>query len=452
MRTTAETTTQHALAINHLTVLTHLEVQVRAAKTIQELQFISVNETRRLIAYEQATLLTCVDNTTVRVVAASSVPIVDRDAPMIRWLEQVTETIRKNRSRETSMIVSGATCPQPYREGWEEYIRGNVILCPLKHPDETELGFLWLERASPWNDNDVAILKHLTGSYAYAWKALTKPSRSWPPLKGKVNSWWVLAAIAGLLCLPVRISTIAPFKVIAKEPIIVSASMDGVISEVLVPPNTMVTPQQPLLRYEDINIRNEFQVAERRLAVAQAEHSQAVQAGFADPKHRAEMSLKEAEMFLRETELAYANDMLKKIVVRAPQSGLLIYADKADWVGKPVVVGQQIMQIADPQLIELRIHLPVNDALLLKKDAEVVAFFDALVLESFTAKVSRTSFHAEIIPGDVLAYRVTAELLSSDPRIQIGWQGSAKVYGERGPLAFMLFRRPLTALRQFVGV
>jgi hypothetical protein len=51
-----------------------------------------------------------------------------------------------------------------------------------------------------------------------------------------------------------------------------------------------------------------------------------------------------------------------------------------------------------------------------------------------------------------LAYRVTAELAVTDPRIRIGWQGSAKVYGERGPLAFLLFRRPFAALRQLLGV
>ena len=146
--------------------------------------------------------------------------------------------------------------------------------------------------------------------------------------------------------------------------------------------------------------------------------------------------MKEAETSLKETELAYAKEMLAQIEVRAPQAGLLLYTDKADWVGKPVSVGERIMEIADPQRIELRIDLPVSDALLLKEGAEVVAFFDALSLESFAASVSRASYHAEVLPGDVLAYRVTAELAATDPRIRIGWQGSAKVYGERGPLAF----------------
>ncbi len=57
MATTAEPTAQQLPTLIHLAALTHLEGQIRAAKTIQELQFLSVNETRRLIPYEQAFLL-----------------------------------------------------------------------------------------------------------------------------------------------------------------------------------------------------------------------------------------------------------------------------------------------------------------------------------------------------------------------------------------------------------
>jgi len=241
-------------------------------------------------------------------------------------------------------------------------------------------------------------------------------------------------------------------KVTAKDPTMVSAPMDGVIAEVLVPSNTVVAQDRLLFRYEDTNLRNQFRVAEKQLAVAEAEHAQAIQGGFADPQRKAEAPLKAAEAALKETELVYAREMLDQVEVRAPQPGLLLYTDKADWVGKPVAVGERIMEIADPQHIELRIDLPVNDALLLKEGADAVAFFDALPLESFDATVSRASYHAEVLPGEVLAYRVTAELATGDPRIRIGWQGSAKVYGERGPLAFLLFRRPVTALRQLIGV
>ena len=49
MASAVEPTAQQIPTLIHLAALTHLEGQVRAAKTIQELQFLAVNETRRLI-------------------------------------------------------------------------------------------------------------------------------------------------------------------------------------------------------------------------------------------------------------------------------------------------------------------------------------------------------------------------------------------------------------------
>ena len=182
-----------------------------------------------------------------------------------------------------------------------------------------------------------------------------------------------------------------------------------------------------------------------------AEHSQAIQAGFSDPQRKADVPLKDAEVDLRQTELNYAKEMLDQVEVIAPQDGLLLYTDKADWIGRPVTVGERIMEIADPKRIELRIDLPVADAIVLKEGAEALVFLNALALESFPAIITHASYNAEVLPGDIIAYRVTAQLTQPDPRIRIGWQGTAKVYGEQGPLAYLLLRRPLTALRQWVG-
>lgn len=454
MATSAQSSAQELATLVHLATLTHLEAQIRVAKTVEELQFLSVNETRRLVPYEQAFLLSHAGEAAgiSRVICASSVAVVERDAPMIRWLEEMAQALRHVQAGDVPVTVTEEMCPDSCREGWREHVRGHVLWCPLKHPDETVLGFWWLERDYPWEENDQAIMHRLAGSVAYAWKAVSKRHRAWSARIKTPSVWLMAAAVVGALCLPVRMSTVAPVKVMAKEPTIVSAPMDGVIAEVLVPPNTVVTQHRLLFRYEDTNLRNQFLVAEKQLAVAQAEHAQAIQGGFADPQLKAEAPLKAAEAALKETELTYAEEMLAQVEVRAPQEGLLLYSDKADWVGKPVSVGERIMDIADPHRIELRIDLPVSDALLLREGADAVAFFDALPLESFEATVSRASYHAEVLPGDMLAYRITAELATTDPRIRIGWQGSAKVYGERGPLAFLLLRRPLIALRQLVGV
>lgn len=290
MATSTAPSAQELATLVHLATLTHLEGQIRVAKTIPELQFLSVNETRRLVPYDQAYLLSPAggDSDAYRVVCASSVAIVEREAPVIRWLEQMTHALRQEQPGNEPKILTEETCPETCREGWREYVRGHVLWCPLQHPDDTVLGIWWFERESSWEENDVAILHRLAGSFAYAWKAVAQRSRIWPAKIKTPSAWLIGAAIVAALCVPVRVSTVAPVKVMANEPTIVSAPMDGVIAEVLVPPNTVVAQARPLFRYEDTNLRNQFQVAEKQLAVAEAEHAQAIQGGFADPQRKAE--------------------------------------------------------------------------------------------------------------------------------------------------------------------
>lgn len=450
----AEPTAQQLPTLIHLAALTHLEGQIRAAKTVQELQFLSVNETRRLIPYDQAFLLSPSGSAhqSCRVLNAASVAVVDRDAPMIVWLEQAVQALSQVSGTEAQpKVITEDLLPESLRSGWREFVKGHVFWCPLQHPDETVLGAWWFERDFAWQDNDVAIVHRLAGSYAYAWKALTKKEQNWFKHVNKL-SWWLLpAALIAMLCFPIRISAVAPVKVIAKDPVVVSAPIDGVIADVLVHPNQMVRAATPLFRYQDTTLRNQFLVAEKHLTLARADQNQSIQAGFRDPQRKAEVPLKEAEVGLRQTELNYAKEMLDQVEVVAPKDGLLLYSDKSDWIGRPVTVGERIMEIADPKQIELRIDLPVADAIVLKEGAEALIFLNALALESFPATIVHASYHAEVLPGDVLAYRVTAQLARPNPQIRIGWQGTAKVYGEQGPLAYLLFRRPLTALRQWVG-
>jgi len=270
---------------------------------------------------------------------------------------------------------------------------------------------------------------------------------------GKAKWYWIgLLVVLGAMWIPVPMSTLAPTEIVAKDPTIVSAPINGVIAEIRVPPNTMVTKGQTLFVYEDTNFRSQYEVAENNLATAIAEYRKTAQGAFFESETNAQVPLTKAEVALRETERDFAQERLAQVEVKALQAGLLVYTDKSDWIGKPVEIGQRIMEIADPTQVELHIHLPVEDAIILKKNARLDVFLDAKPLETLTATIVHASYHAEILPGNILAYRVRGQFTEPASEIRIGWRGTAKIYGDDVSLFFLLFRRPISTFRQYVGI
>lgn len=437
------------------TTLLQLERMVRSARTQQELQFLIVNETRRLIPYRQLVLLTpptpCSPNYEVR--AVSSVPVADRAAPLPQWIERLIRELRRTTPNQDICHVTEADCPGQLRPDWAEFTAGYGLWCPLKHPDEQILGGLWLTRNQPWQDHEITVLQRLVEAYAYAWRAVG-PSKShrWRWGLSRTTTWLLAATMVGALAIPVPMSTLAPAKIVAKDPIIVSAPIDGVIAEIIVPPNSSVSKGDVLFRYEDTTFRSEYHLAERNLDVAMAQYRRAAQGSFVEANQKADVPLLKAEVQLRETERNYAHEQLTKVEVTAEQAGLVLYTDKSDWIGKPVVVGQRIMELANPQQLEVRIDLSVEDAIVLREGTPVALFLNANPFSSVPAAVSHASYHAEVLPNNTLAYRVTAKLDQNPSEFRIGWQGSAKIYGQQVTLFTYLFRRPISVIRPWIGL
>jgi len=437
------------------TMLLQLEGMVRGARTTQELQFIIVNETRRLVPYRQAILLSpsIPSSRRYEVQAASSVPVVDRTAPLMQWTERLVREVRETSAAPDIRRVSETDCPLEMRPEWKDFSIHYGLWCPLKHPDGHVQGGVWLARDQPWADHELTVLQRICEAYAYAWRAVERSdSRRWRWRLSPTATWMLAAVVVGGLAIPVPMTTLAPAKIVAKDPMIVSAPIDGVISDILVPPNTMVSKGEVLFTYEDTAFRSEYDVAERNLDVAIAHYRRASQGSFVEADQKAHVPLLKAEVELREIERNYMYERLAKVNVKAEQAGLVLYTDKSDWIGKPVVVGQRIMELADPQHLEVRIDLPVEDAIVLREGAPVKLFLNANPFSSVSVTVSHASYHAEVLPNNTLAYRVTGQLDQGDSEFRIGWQGSAKIYGDDVSLFTYVFRRPISVLRPWVSL
>jgi len=438
-----------------LGLLMQLESLARNAESLKALQFIMVNETRKLISYRQAFVFSAdrVEKGIHTLQNASSVALIEKDAPLTRWMEKVVSSLYMQSGSASLQQIDMVRCPEKYRAKWKDYSLPYVLYCPLNLPNGTHIGVLWLARETPWQENEMALVKRLAETYTHAWFALTGHE------KLKTNIYYEKVVLASVLfiifsffIIPVRVSTLAPVEVVARDAVIISAPIDGVIREVIPPPNSFVTAGTSLLKYEDTELRNRYEISEKAMSVALAEFRQVSQSAFQDTRSSSQVALLKSQVELSQAERDYAQDLLQQVDLKAPETGLLIYADKSTWVGRPVRTGEQIMQIADPKKIQLKISLPVKDAIVLLPGAEIRIFLDNDPLNSIPAVLRYASYQAELTPGDILAYKIIADVNSDTDIPRIGLQGTAKIYGERLSLFYYLFRRPIATLRQYLGV
>ena len=88
-----------------------------------------------------------------------------------------------------------------------------------------------------------------------------------------------------------------------------------------------------------------------------------------------------------------------------------------------------------------------------KDGARVVVYLDSDPLAPIEATLVRASYQASVTGEGQYAFRLFARLAVDGDRLpRIGTRGTAQVYGERVSLFFYLFRRPITAIRQRLGV
>ena len=211
-------------------------------------------------------------------------------------------------------------------------------------------------------------------------------------------------------------TALAPAEVVGADPAVIAAPIDGVIGDLPFPPNSKVGKGDLILQFVDTKLRNDAELAGRARAVAEAKLRRLVQVAFESPKDARDLAIARAELALAEAEWRRARDLLARSRVRAPVDGVLIYSAKTDWIGKPVATGERIMDVVDPARTELRIELPVSDAIALAEDARVAFFPDGDPLAGQEAKLTRPGYRPLPAADGKLAYRSYARLRRAGPK------------------------------------
>jgi hypothetical protein len=438
-----------------LSTLVQLIKRARHAGTPQELGFIMVNETHALIPYRQAALWRRDRPGHGRVVAISGTTVVENNAPLTLWLSRALARFDATGEDGGPRPVEAGGLPETLREEWTEWLPAHGLWVPLSDGNGKNLGALFLARDQSWAEGERHLIQELADGYASAWAAF-RPRRLFILAPTTRASWGIRLGIAAALViallLPIRLSALAPADVVPFKPTIVRAPLEGVVDKFRVEPNEPVKAGQPLLDLDPRAIENKLDVAKKALSVAEAEYRQMAQQAVFDDKSRSQLAILKGRMDQRRADMTYAQSLLDRIHVTATRSGIALFDDPNDWIGKPVTIGERLLEIADPNQGELEIWLPVSDAITLNLGAEVDFFLNVAPDAPLRATLRQASYDATVSPSGVLGYRLKAKFAEANKVPRIGLRGTAKIYGEHVTLFYYLMRRPLAAVRQMLGL
>jgi len=442
---------------NPLLTLIGLGQKARNAASLDELGFLLVNDSKALSNYRQALLWSASQGVT----HLSGVVIPERHSPFMQWAVKLCAHFSE-KPELAFKTLSLMDLPSALQLGWGSWMPAQVWWMPISMDGQQTAGLLvaddaldeqrlplWQEWLASWEhaaerrrmlDSRTlkGALQHWFSQYAKGWKGLHRS-----------RMIWAAVTCAALGALPVPLTVVGQGELVPRAPTVVRAPLDGVIKEFHVSPNQAVKAGDALFNYDNELVRSRLFVAQQNLATAQAEYRQAAQSALTDARAKFQIASLVGKIQEQQAELHFLSQQVNRTTVTAPQSGVVLFDEVGEWIGKPVQTGERVVRMADPSDVELEVWINLADAVPLSAGNEVKLFLASNPLDALEAKVRWVGYEAQPRADGSYAYRVRATLVENT-KAMVGAKGTARVSAARVPLIYWLLRKPLAVMRGFL--
>ena len=453
---------QQQRVIENLSQFIQIEQIVRACTSVEQLKFVMLNDTRRLVPYQQAIFWSMHLRRKCHIEGASGALQVDTNSPYLIWMREILLWVLEHKE-PTIQIVTIPELPESLQQQAQlhpEWAKGNGVWVPLFNQERKLLGGLWLWRDSlPWQEPELKALEFITNAYAYSLSILSVREPFFARFKRLLSRKQkiALAVITAVtMVMPIRQSVLAPAEIVSANSSIVSAPMDGIIHKIFVSPNQVVETGTKLFTMDDTDLRNRYQTALKSLEVIQADYNRASNQSFTSGDARLEVIQLKPKLEEKQAEIKYLKELMERLTVKAEAPGVALFKGQDDWLGKPVVTGERIMVIANNNKIELTASIAVADIIDLPENSDVTVYLNIDPLNPVKAKLKHVNYEASLTSENTLAYRAAAIFseydLKQNNNLTLGLQGTAKIYGKKVTLFYYLFKRPISFIRQKLGM
>lgn len=420
--------------MDKLFTLLEIQHQAQEAQSRDALLHIIVNETRKLISYDQAVFWS-VEGLTLKLEKVSGNTILD---PQSIYAADLKKSVKREMSGTSSVTLLPTGAILMFRTG-----------------EEGLLGGLWLEHSAAYSDAEKRILEELSLTFAQAlalWN-LRRSSSFFPAFKNtRRTKYLALAAILVAAFFPVRQSITAPAEIVARAAEIVTVPFDGVIETVHVRPGDALKKGDLLVSMEQQSLQAQMDMAQQEMTVVQSALSRVQRESLSAPDKKMNLTELQEEIESKKIAYDYAKDLKERSEIRAGNDGIAVFADANALRGKPARTGDKIMMVANPADYEVLVRVPVDSMVPVKSDAPVKFFLNIAPLGGHSADIRSIGYQASPDADGLLTYKILAMLKDNDKDLRIGWKGTAKIKGGWTTLSYAILRRPFIALRNMTGI
>jgi multidrug resistance efflux pump len=431
--------------------------RARRAEDEATLRFILTNETYSLATYQVALLWIEGEG----VVSQSGVSHIERTSPFVLWADRVCMALcqQTEPSVVAPAMIDAADVPQ-----WSESLPPRALWLPFEmgsdSPGKSTKAGLLLARDESWSPAEIALLAEWIEVWTQAWQLQYSPSvrkrfaRGWRWLSHLTPAKKVIygALLLAFLFFPVRLTILAPAELVPRDPSVIRVPIEGVVEEFFVAPNDRVQTGQALFKLDLTALTSKLQLARQEMQIASAEYRQSALQSLTDPKSRSMLTPQEGRALERQLEAEYLEKLLQKAQIQSPREGVVIFDDPLEWVGRPVVAGEKVMVVAAEDDMEIEVWVPLNEAIELEPDAPVTLYLNTAPFAPVRGELRYLGHEAVARPDGSYAYRMRARITDPGRAARIGLRGTAKVAGEYVTFSYWVLRKPIVALRQFLGI
>ena len=458
-----------------------IELSKRSLETqsLDELLFLLTNDTRTLIEFERAWLVSHLGGPS-RLVAANNQPALnDKSA----FVERANDLAHALRGKDKALFLStriiredslGDKVPPELKEALKAFIAlsgfSHILIMPLVHNNATvgHLAFEFEKGRIPCEDDILAMLNVMPFfAAAFAEKSLLeeKPDliQSLKPGTGGNSALvrrlrtYLPLWIAVLVGLPILFFVIPFSFTVGGEAEIACqvnhfafAGVEGLIDQVLVREGQRVTQGQVLARLDPKEI--DYQIANwtSQYHILSQDMSRLNMESGEYPAKLVEKKVAELKREAAWNELQYLNWKKGFLEIKAPVSGIVISKDIQSFDGKRLSNGEPFCEIAVPEELDAQIYVPEDRISHVKAGQPVYLYLNSEPANAVELKVGEIAPSAEVRPRLGSVYRVKAPLAACPPSVRVGMKGIGKIHTADASLWYIVTSQLRTRWNQFV--